>query len=343
MYQKYLLYEIIDFLADEDFKKWIIEEKTDEALSRHWEEVAGYVPEKRAAMLAAEEQIKRMARSDTRGIEPDRKEVWRGISDVIQQDLTIGGAGKAFAYTKYGYWLAASLFLLLSAAGTVFWYSRAQAWEEVASENGKIRKVVLPDSSEVYLGANSAVRYARRWKQDRVREVWLRGNGFFNVKHLNRDTSGIADYHRFVLHAADNLDIEVLGTSFEVKSGDNSVEVDLKSGAVKLTAGRDSRRMSPGERVVFSPGKPFVLQEGSAPLSLDWEAREMYVHNLPLAEVVSRISQLFDVKIVILDPQLLSRRLEGSIPCDNAESAVMALRDILGLTVNKEGEVIYLR
>lgn len=342
MYQKYLLYEVVDFLADEDFKSWVVEGKRNDALSKHWEEVVRYLPGKRDAMRLAEDEIKKLLLSDDGSSEHQRAAIWQAIERETAAGAPARSKARIFAYMGGGYWTAASFLLLCSLALAVWQYNKAD-WEEIATGHGNIRKVMLPDSSEIYLGANSGVRFARTWQPGKSREVWLKGNGFLNVKHLNRDPARVEKHHQFVVHTPNGLDIRVLGTSFEVKNKEKEVEVDLVSGSVELSAGGDLRRMSPGEQVVFGADRQFRLQEGLSGLKVDWEMREMYFRNASLMEAVGRISQLFGVDIIIRNPGLYDRRLEGSIPCDSPEGALLALRDILDITVYRQDGVFYIQ
>ncbi len=342
MHRKYLLYEVIDFLADEDFKSWVVEGKRNKALSKHWEEVARHLPEKRDAMRLAENEIKKLLLSDDGSSEHQRAAIWAAIERETGAGTPARSKAGVFAYIGRGYWVAASLLLVCSLAVAVWRFNKTD-WEEVANGNGAIRKVMLPDSSEIYLCANSGIRFARTWKPGQSREVWLKGNGFLNVKHLNRDPARVEKHHQFVVHTTNGLDIRVLGTSFEVKNREKEVEVDLVSGSVELSAGGDSRRMSPGEQVVFGADRQFRLQEGVPGLKVDWESHEMYFRNATLIEAVGRISQLFGVGIIIRNPELYNRRLEGSIPCDSPEGAVFALRDILDITVYRQDGVFYMQ
>ncbi len=340
MYRKYLLYEAIDFLADEDFKSWVIGGKSDDELSQHWQKVAECLPEKRQAMLSAEESIEKLQKGAS--AEHRRMEIW----EAIEREMAVNSSSRpktgVFGYLGKGYWAAASLLILCTLA-VVFWPARPGDWEEVTTGHGPIRKVLLPDSSVVYLGAHSGVRFLRSWLPGQIREVWLSGNGFLDVRHLNSDPAVVREEHRFVVHTPGGPDIRVLGTAFEVKSREKEVAVELISGSVELAAGRNVQRMSPGERVVFGRDGQFVKQPQPSGIRVGWETGEMYFQNTTLQEAAARIGELFGVEIVIRTPGLLHRRLEGSIPCDSPDAAVLALRDILNMTLYKKGDLIYMQ
>jgi transmembrane sensor len=80
----------------------------------------------------------------------------------------------------------------------------------VQTEYGKLKQVLLPDSSSIVLNANSKIEYDKNWSKGKRREVWLEGEAFFDVRHLNQDTTQVSTYDQFVVHTED-LDVEVLG------------------------------------------------------------------------------------------------------------------------------------
>ena len=91
---------------------------------------------------------------------------------------------------------------------------------------GAIRKIVLSDGSTVWLNAGSVLKYPKTF-EGKVRNVELvDGQVFFDIKHM--------DGHPFVVKAS-NLNITVLGTSFDVKAYKNeknhqSKRVDRQGG-----------------------------------------------------------------------------------------------------------------
>src|SRR5690606_5303681 len=96
---------------------------------------------------------------------------------------------------------------------------------------GQVEKIVLDDGSQVTLNANSELKWKRSWEKDRNRIAILRGEAFFNVSTILSEDSGVTT--RFVVHTED-LNIQVVGTEFNVKSRSSKTDIFLKEGKIKL-------------------------------------------------------------------------------------------------------------
>src|ERR1700722_933461 len=124
--------------------------------------------------------------------------------------------------------------------------------EEVLAKAGARTRLVLPDGTRVWLNSNSKLRYGNGFNSS-DREVVLEGEAFFDV------VKNAA--HPFIVHAT-SLDIEVLGTSFEVKSypQDATIEATLLSGAIEVRRKGNPNTarviLKPNEKVVFSKAPP---------------------------------------------------------------------------------------
>jgi transmembrane sensor len=156
------------------------------------------------------------------------------------------------------YKIAASVLIICSIG--VVWYLNnpvvltevaANTMREVRTNYGERLTVTLPDQSSVVLNGNSKLRYAENWSQSSEREVWIDGEGFFAVQHTT-------NHQKFVVHTREGLDVEVLGTKFNVKSRENGSEVLLTEGKVKLNVGNKSDNsvyLEPGELATVKKNK----------------------------------------------------------------------------------------
>ncbi len=112
-------------------------------------------------------------------------------------------------------------------------------------------KILLPDSSWVILNAQSQLSYSATWKSNQYREVWLKGEGFFDIKKSPQ--SG----RELIVHT-DDLSIRVLGTRFNVNSRSDKTDVVLKERNIQLNQlnfpaiTHSEIVMKPGEMVSYS-------------------------------------------------------------------------------------------
>jgi ferric-dicitrate binding protein FerR (iron transport regulator) len=109
----------------------------------------------------------------------------------------------------------------------------------IINSGDQVATVYLPDSSKVWLNANSTLIYSERYGEG-TRKVQLQGEGFFDVrKHPDQ---------KFTV--ATNLStIEVAGTAFNVKEDSSNVVLSVENGEVVFIArnGTDRETVSSQE------------------------------------------------------------------------------------------------
>ena len=150
----------------------------------------------------------------------------------------LAATGKARIVPLYRKWLygaAAAVFLLLL---TIPLYklllkqrvaapSPAMALQTVNTPDGKMMKLTLADGSQVWLNANSGIRYPAAFAAAN-REVWLTdGEAFFDISPDKK--------HPFIVHTG-KLDVQVLGTSFNIRAYKQlkKVSIGVASGKVQV-------------------------------------------------------------------------------------------------------------
>lgn len=129
--------------------------------------------------------------------------------------------------------VAASVLLCLT-SWFIYDY-RKPATMQTVSAGPAISVITLPDRTKVTLNRYSSLTYPDRFKADR-REVQLQGEAYFEVE---KDT-----LHPFIVKA-DPVEVEVLGTHFNVEAypGDAEVKTTLLEGSVAVSAPAGSRRL----------------------------------------------------------------------------------------------------
>lgn len=148
----------------------------------------------------------------------------------IHREISQTQAPLRVVRSRARYWWAAASVAVLLIAGGVYYTVNRTSEQGIAgtmitemAEQGNIRKITLPDSSIIWLNADSKIRYA----QQNGREIWLEGEGYFEI--APRQEQG------FLVHTG-QLDVQVLGTSFNINAyapGD-SITVTVSSGKVAV-------------------------------------------------------------------------------------------------------------
>lgn len=200
---------------------------------------------------------------------------------------------------KY-YSIAATIALLVVSSG-FFWLRRAAEtpvqYMEVAAVAGSKTRVVLPDSTVVWLNSNARIRYPQRFTGN-FREVDFSGDALFRV------TKDITQ--PFVVKM-DGLQVKVLGTVFYIAACPSSelIETTLLEGSVALFSDKNpspaaGRVLLPDERARYNKKDGRIeVQKVQGRLYASWVKGEYYFENNTLREIMSTLERGFNVPIHI--------------------------------------------
>lgn len=204
---------------------------------------------------------------------------------------------------------------------------------------GEVQTLTLPDGSRVTLNANTQLRLSRWAFGNSTREVWLRGEAEFSVRHLISNQP-------FRVHTPDGLTVRVLGTEFVVYSRARGSKVALTKGSVQLQANRPGLTrpltIKPGDVVTLSSQGQFTLQHQQQihPL-IAWKDHQFIFDNTPLSDIASQVAEQFGVIVDIPDTTLAQRRLGGTFRAQSAPELLDVVAQMLNAQVNKTGPKRY--
>lgn len=226
---------------------------------------------------------------------------------------------------------AAAITLLVVAGISVYQYF-AGGTILVETVYGERQQVTLPDASVINLNGNTSLRYASDFKE--AREVWLEGEAFFEVKHM--------DKKKFVVHT-DGLDIEVLGTSFNVDDREGITKVVLNTGKIKIYVSGDPIN----ENVVMSPGDMVEYKKESASLVKQlvnpeiystWTKDTLNFNRASVADVAQVLEERYGYRITIADPELRRKFFTGRFSSRDIGVVITAMERALGMEATYEGK-----
>lgn len=154
----------------------------------------------------------------------------------------------------------------------------------------------LPDGSVVHLNAGSELKVPVYFGTE-SREVWLRGEGFFEVVHRENLI--------FTVHT-DKADISVLGTEFDVRAYTDEKEVvtTLVQGAVGVSSGRTYDRLKSGEQArIAGKGDVRVAEVDIYPF-IAWKNGRMVFENERLEKIMAELQRWYDFELFYADPDV---------------------------------------
>lgn len=190
----------------------------------------------------------------------------------------------------------------------------------------------LPDSSSVTLAPGATLRLQRH-KDNRL--VQMTGKVYFNVRHDDRAPFRVDAGSGFV---------KVLGTRFQVDSRD-PISVSVVSGKVLFSAirsGEEALILTKGQSAVLDPAasKPVEITP-KHPNPAAWATGEFIYDNTPLPEVLSELSEYYDVTLVAFDAGHSSgesRSLSGEFSTSSLPEILNLINSALGTDIQIESQ-----
>ena len=221
--------------------------------------------------------------------------------------------------------LAAVLLVGVLIAGAIYLYgtnsmSVPERAVEFYSHNGFRNKFILPDGTCGWLGYNSELKYYL--DSNAVRTVELDGMAFFNVTHLDGN-------HPFQVKTPSKLNIEVLGTRFNVASysEENTCEVVLEQGSVRLCM-QDQQvgKLIPNERMVYDIAEKKLFKSVvNVNDFLAWKDGKLILNDLSLEESCVKLSRFYNTDIVLGSADLKTQKVRLVLEDESLDEALALL------------------
>lgn len=235
---------------------------------------------------------------------------------------------------------AAVLILISSIALLLFKTKNEQV--QFITKYGQTLKIVLPDSSTVYLNGNSKLSYINNWDNNSDREVKVDGEAYFSVKHTKSN-------QKFFVRMADNLSVEVLGTEFNITKRDKNTRVVLNSGKIdfhidNLKTGNDVIQMKPGDLIEYqNKTQSYIKQKVDPTTYSSWKNNRIIFNKTKIIDVLQNLKDTYGLKINVQDEKMLNMQVSGSAPTNNINSLVEALSETFNVDFVLKGDTIMLK
>ncbi|HLN74351.1 MAG TPA: FecR domain-containing protein [Prolixibacteraceae bacterium] len=245
--------------------------------------------------------------------------------------------------TLYLFRIAAILVVLLLIPSLVFFYTQKKedtplTYTTVTADLGQISKVLLPDSSVIWINSGSTIKYNNRFSASN-RDIDLVGEAFFKV-HKNKELPLIVN--------SQDLNVKVLGTEFCVSSypEENTIHVILEKGKVELSSDINDdfrQEMKPGEMAIYNKEKKSLsLSTVNTGLYTSWKDGMINIYNLPLSELVIKLERRYNQKFIV-DEAIKNLPYTFTIKNEDLHSVLRLMEKITPVDAIQKGNIIELR
>ena len=335
---QYASFTLSDFITDPFFQDWVISPEGEAAT--FWDDWLERHPEKAEMIREAKMLLESVGFEEQL---PTEEEVQQSLARA--REIIAGGSGRIVELSldrqrgrirRTGW--AAAVIAGIGIATVIGLLSKDHrpAEESYATPYGEMRTLYLPDSSKLVLNAHSSARYAGSWRPGQAREVWLDGEGYFDVRADKSST--------FLVHTKD-LIVEVLGTAFDIRNRRGKTEVVLETGRIRVRfpAGiHEDVMLTPGDRVIYDPAKTELAHAVTVPENYtSWKDKKLTEPTV--GDILEYLEDNYHKTFILEDPTLADKKIGGVILLDNLNDALFALSTVLNVNIIQRQDSIILK
>lgn len=331
-------YSTEELLLDDGFRRWAINPEAEQ--NQTW---ATRVAE---ASNQGRESV-RQARSILLSLPPEETladdevtQLWQAIQQGhLEKQTSHLQPLRQNGWTTHWYRIAA-VFALVSLLGWVGWRTYSERTIAVGTSYGQQKQIILPDGSVVMLNGNSTLSYPANWAANSSREVSLEGEAYFKITKQQTNNQPV----KFTVHSA-VLNIEVVGTRFNVKNRRGDVNVVLDEGKVRIshlaaTGEQPKLEMKPGDVIEFSKTRKTIRQQQVAhPKQYSsWMQNVLIFNNTPLRDIAQTLKDTYGITVTFADDSLATLAFTGNMPANNPTLILETLTKAFNLHVLRPGD-----
>ncbi|SDP94657.1 FecR family protein [Mucilaginibacter sp. OK268] len=258
----------------------------------------------------------------------ERERVRNAIHANISESIHIN---KSTPSLWFNYRIAASVLLLCSLSSLIYFLLRPatpvpETYTTLRTLNGEVRKLTLPDSSVIWLNAQSQVRIPSNFDKD-IRQVYLdEGEAFFEVKH---------NTHKPFRVVTAPLQVQVLGTSFNINAYHSlpHVKITVVTGKVGVSKGAKLLSfLTLGHELTYVTNKgTFEKKEVDASQSQSWKDGDTYLNRVKFEELSLVFKNLYGLTLKAgnqrVHDYLFSLRIKRDMPASETLKLISAIHN----------------
>ncbi|MFD2874223.1 FecR family protein [Mucilaginibacter ximonensis] len=179
-------------------------------------------------------------------------------------------------------------------------------YNTIETPKGGQYKIKLPDGTDIWLNAETKLKYPTTFASLKNRPIELEGEAYFEVA---KDKG-----HPFIVTTSKEK-VEVLGTHFNINAYDNDkvVKTTLLEGSVKVSNQAGSTKiMKPGQQAT-ADGESLAIRDVETDYEVAWKDGYFIFNNENLESIMAKISRWYNADVVFMDPTLKSKSFIGTI------------------------------
>ncbi|MEM8565948.1 MAG: FecR domain-containing protein [Bacteroidota bacterium] len=329
-----------DLMTDEFFKKWA--KNGDGESSHFWEKWIQQYPEKSKNVAKMKRIINAIDYAEKASM--DTKD-YVDIYEKVLSHSPLEQETKQVAFKIFWFIKVAALFIITLGSVHIFnlWTTPTSevAMEEVNEKlltkecpPGVKTTIRLMDGSVVKLNSGTKLTYPETFS-DSVRHVWIEGEAFFKIKE---DT-----IRPFIVHVRD-LELKVLGTSFNVNSYNEQNEIALITGKLLVSQLKGgSIQLLPNEMVAAKEGSQLQKKKFDKEKVMAWEKGILYFDNDQQEELFKKLEMWYGVEIIVENGFKIKKGYTGKFDNEYLENVLEGISRTSRFTYRLEKNRVFIK
>jgi ferric-dicitrate binding protein FerR (iron transport regulator) len=260
----------------------------------------------------------------------DENKAWNQFKERVQNGKQTP-ATVTRLYKRF-YFRAISAAAILIIAFGLIWLNQPAAEKTLASGQS-VLKEKLADGSEITLNKQSTLEYPTTFK-GKTRSVKLKGEAFFQISPDKAKP--------FIIDIKD-VQVTVVGTSFNIREDSNYVEVLVETGVVKVSRDGQELTLNAGEKIQMPfTGKIEEKEKVTDKLHNYYRTKEFVCDDTPLWKLVQVLNEAYKTKIVFGKEELKELRMNTSFYNESLDQVLEVIRLTFSINIRKQGDTIIL-
>ncbi len=261
----------------------------------------------------------------------DENKAWERFRTRLQEEKqSPAPVLRGFSWKR----IAAAAAIVIGIAAGLWWFTGQQSHEMSLASGMVVLTDTLPDGSVITLNKESSMVYASSIRSGQ-RKLQLKGEAFFDVA---------PDAKRpFVITVAD-VEVTVLGTSFNIKEDSAAIEVLVETGLVKVSRGETELLLQAGEKIKLNATDGVQQKEQvTDKLHNYYRSKEFVCDDTPLWKLVQVLNDAYKANIVFGRDELKELRLNTTFYNESLEKVLEVISLTFNITVRREDNRIILQ
>lgn len=188
-------------------------------------------------------------------------------------------------------WFKIAAAVIFIAGGSWLFYSQFMSRQLQFETQEIVKTDTLSDGSSITLNKYALLDYPKKFSGNQRHVTLVKGEAFFNITPNKTKP--------FII-TAQNTTIRVVGTSFNVKNKNGSVEVIVETGIVQISINKAMIALKPGEmaHINLNTAKITTIKTPDS-LYNYYRSKEFVAKSIPLARLIRVLNDAYNSNVII--------------------------------------------